>query len=336
MARVSLRVRLVAVAAGLAAVALAICAAAGLWAVRGYLRQQADNQLQTYAGQLVGKTFTLSSYAGPAGVGAPRPRAIRVEVLGAGLRPLLEPGAGPGPGIPARIRGRQAQAWQVSAGAVTDGSWRVILLPVRYRAEHIQYAYGAQDIRLLVTSRTGPGLPGTLLVGMDQGGVGRVTGRLTGIAVAASAVAVLVIAAAGLALLRSVLRPLREVEQTAAAVATGQWSHRVPDRPRRGEAGRLVESVNLMLGRLGQASGARARAETAARQSAERLARQVAAAGRELRASASVIRGCADYYQETGDFDRLMTQVDDAAERMTGVVDELQRLASDRAGERHS
>ena len=51
-------------------------------------------------------------------------------------------------------------------------------------------------------------------------------------------------------IIRISLRPLREVEHTAAAIADGDYSARLPKIDESTEVGRLSASLNTMLGRI--------------------------------------------------------------------------------------
>ncbi|PRC51479.1 two-component sensor histidine kinase, partial [Mycobacterium sp. ITM-2017-0098] len=63
----------------------------------------------------------------------------------------------------------------------------------------------------------------------------------------------LVLGIAGYAVVHRSLRPLAEVEQTAAAIAAVQLPRRVPERDPRTEVGRLSLALNGMLAQIQQA-----------------------------------------------------------------------------------
>ena len=67
------------------------------------------------------------------------------------------------------------------------------------------------------------------------------------------AAVLLVLGVAGFAVVRRSLRPLVEVEQTAAAIAAGQLDRRVPERDPRTEVGRLSLALNGMLAQIQRA-----------------------------------------------------------------------------------
>jgi two-component system OmpR family sensor kinase len=101
-------------------------------------------------------------------------------------------------------------------------------------------------------------------------------------------------------MVRASLRPLTEIEHTAAAIAAGDLSSRVPYHDPRTEMGRLSRSLNVMLAHVESAFRARAKSEAAARHSEERMRRFLADASHELRTPLTAIRGYAEYYRQRG------------------------------------
>jgi len=119
-------------------------------------------------------------------------------------------------------------------------------------------------------------------------------------------VAVIVVGAiviVGVAMVRASLRPLVEIETTAAAIAAGDLSRRVPEHDPRTEVGRLGRALNTMLSQIESAFRARARSEAAARRSEEKMRQFVADASHELRTPLTAIRGYAEYYRQRGGLD---------------------------------
>ncbi|WP_308161086.1 HAMP domain-containing sensor histidine kinase [Cellulomonas sp. GbtcB1] len=149
-----------------------------------------------------------------------------------------------------------------------------------------------------------------------------------------SAVAILVIGAvvATWAVRRS-LRGLREIEGTAAQIAAGDLSQRVPPAPETTEVGRLGAALNSMLAQIETAFDARTRSE-------ERMRRFVADASHELRTPLAAIRGYGELYRmgaltEKDQVDDTMRRIEQSATRMGGLVEDLlalARLDSDRPG----
>ena len=131
---------------------------------------------------------------------------------------------------------------------------------------------------------------------------------------------------------RTSLRPLREVETTAAAIAAGDLTRRVPEGDPRTEVGRLSGAFNSMLGQIEAAFRAREASEGSALASEARMRRFVADASHELRTPLTSIRGFAELYRqgavpEPEDLDRVMRRVEDEAARMGLLVEDLLLLA---------
>ena len=100
--------------------------------------------------------------------------------------------------------------------------------------------------------------------------------------------------------MRASLRPLTDIEQTAAAIAAGDLSRRVPEHDPATEVGRLGRSLNAMLAQIEASFHARERSEAAARRSEERMRQFVADASHELRTPLTAMRGYAEYYRQRG------------------------------------
>jgi two-component system OmpR family sensor kinase len=121
------------------------------------------------------------------------------------------------------------------------------------------------------------------------------------------------------------LRPLRKMESTAGAIASGDLSRRIDDPNPRTEVGRLGLALNSMLGRIEEAFAARAASE-------ERLRRFLADASHELRTPLTSIRGYAELFRRgaarrPADLEKAMRRIEDEAARMGVLVDELLLLA---------
>jgi two-component system OmpR family sensor kinase len=169
-----------------------------------------------------------------------------------------------------------------------------------------------------------------------------------------SGIVLVALAIAGIAIVRSSLRPLTDIELTAGAIAAGDLSQRVPDRDPRTEVGRLGRSLNAMLAQVEAAFHARERSEAAARRSEERMRQFVADASHELRTPLTAIRGYAEYYRQRGgvgngarhaapagselslagggrltepDMDRIMQRVEQESARMGVLVEDMLLLA---------
>lgn len=166
---------------------------------------------------------------------------------------------------------------------------------------------------------------GSVTVALPQRDIDRTlshTARL--LIVSGLAIVVLGVVAGAWASGRS-LRPLREIETTAAAIAAGDLSQRVPTAPPSTEVGRLGDALNGMLAQIEAAFEARTASEA-------RMRRFVADASHELRTPLAAIRGYAELYRmgalTTPDqLSDTMRRVEGSATRMGSLVEDLLALA---------
>lgn len=166
-------------------------------------------------------------------------------------------------------------------------------------------------------------------VGMSLAETEETADRLVVLQTVIGAVVLVALAVAGGVVVRMSLRPLDEVERTAAAIAEGDLSERVPEGDPRTEIGRLSVTFNAMLGRIESAFAATAASEESARRSEEKMRRFVADAGHELRTPLTTIRGFAELYRQGASTDTgmLMERIEREARRMGLLVEDLLMLA---------
>ncbi|MDP9428576.1 MAG: HAMP domain-containing histidine kinase [Actinomycetota bacterium] len=172
----------------------------------------------------------------------------------------------------------------------------------------------------------------TLVAAGDLGRDERVIGRLVAIEVVVGLVVLTVLGAAAYLLVRNSLRPLTEVERTAAAIAAGDLSQRVPAGDDRTEVGRLATALNGMLSRIEHGFRAQQASEEQARASENRMRRFVADASHELRTPLTSIRGFAELYRQGAvgspeETARLMQRIESEGARMGVLVEDLLQLA---------
>ncbi|OBJ69861.1 HAMP domain-containing sensor histidine kinase [Mycobacterium sp. 1274756.6] len=139
----------------------------------------------------------------------------------------------------------------------------------------------------------------------------------------------LILGVVGYAVVARSLRPLAEVEQTAAAIAAGQVDLRVPERDTRTEVGRLSAALNGMLARLQRAVADSESSAEQARHSEDRLRRFITDASHELRTPLTTIRGFAELYRQgaADDVETLMHRIESESRRMGLLVEDLLLLA---------
>ncbi|CAB0614194.1 HAMP domain-containing histidine kinase [Corynebacterium diphtheriae] len=130
-------------------------------------------------------------------------------------------------------------------------------------------------------------------------------------------------------LIQRALRPLREVEMTAKAIAAGDLDRRVPNTTANTEVGALSSALNSMISQL-QGSIVELRDKEA------QMRRFVGDASHELRTPLTSVKGYAELYRSgaTTDADLVIEKIEDEAKRMSLLVEDL--LALTRAeGARH-
>ena len=123
----------------------------------------------------------------------------------------------------------------------------------------------------------------------------------------------------------SALRPLREVERTAAMVAAGDTSQRLLERDKSTEIGRLNSSLNSMLDSIDNAMSSR-------NNTVDQMRRFVSDASHELRTPLVTLRGYAELYRigalkKKADIDEAMQRIESESLRMTELVENLLALA---------
>jgi two-component system OmpR family sensor kinase len=170
---------------------------------------------------------------------------------------------------------------------------------------------------------------GLTTVARDLSDVDSTMRYLTWSRVAIGSVVLLVLGIAGYVVVHRSLRPLVEVEQTAAAIAAGQLDRRIPQRDPRTEVGRLSLALNGMLAQIQQAVAASEDSAEQARGSEDRMRRFIAHASHELRTPLTTIRGFAELYRQGAarDVEMLMSRIESESQRMSLLVDDLLLLA---------
>jgi two-component system OmpR family sensor kinase len=306
--RAPLRIKLIAAVLALVTVALLVISLAGTIVLRGYLLGQVDRQylqVNELGGvyQLVRQYLTWGQQTIENGFSIqwlPRSGTAHTVLYETRATPDGQPGPPvSGPAV------RNGDSWlQSGLNPVTvtsaggSSSWRVISFPETY------------DVN-------GQGLvSGTVIVGYDVTSIYHTIDELTLIDLIISIMLLIVVGVLGIALIRSSLRPLTDIERTAEAIAAGDLSRRIPENNPDTEVGRLGRSLNLMLSHIETSFRARAASEAAARRSEEaarhsaivasrsedRMRRFVADASHELRTPLTAIRGYAEYYRQRGGF----------------------------------
>ncbi|HUQ64467.1 MAG TPA: HAMP domain-containing sensor histidine kinase [Acidimicrobiales bacterium] len=166
---------------------------------------------------------------------------------------------------------------------------------------------------------------GQLIVAMPLDDTKATLRRLVTIEVLVTLTALVVAVALGWWLVRVGLRPLEDVETTAAAIADGELDRRVPGDEARTEVGRLAHALNTMLERIQAAFRERDATEA-------RLRRFVADASHELRTPVAAVAAYAELFERgandrPADLARVMSGIRVETSRMGELVDDLLLLA---------
>ncbi|MGL4744597.1 MAG: sensor histidine kinase, partial [Dermatophilaceae bacterium] len=124
---------------------------------------------------------------------------------------------------------------------------------------------------------------------------------------------------------RRAFRPLSRIEDTAAAIASGDLTQRVPVRPADDEVTSLSRSLNTMLTRVEHSFSVREASE-------ERMRQFVADASHELRTPLATVRGYAELYRQgavpgADQVASVMERIEAESGRMSGLVEDLLTLA---------
>jgi two-component system, OmpR family, sensor kinase len=307
--RTPLWLRLISATLALVALALTLTGVVGVRVLRAYLVDQVDRQLAAAARELPG----ANPMPGLDRQGPVVPSQFSLTVLdseGTPVRTLPSALSRTQPEVPALTSAeaaeRAGEPFTVDATA-GPGSWRALALPFADAS-------------------------GSVVVATSLGEVEATVDRLAQIDLIVGLAVLIGLGAVGAAIVRTALRPLAEIEATAAAIGRGDLGRRVPDHHPGTEMGRLSRALNAMLEQIESAFDARAASETRARRSEQRMRRFVADASHELRTPLTSIRGFAELHRqgavtEPAEVSRLLARIEDQATRMGLLVDDLVLLA---------
>lgn len=166
---------------------------------------------------------------------------------------------------------------------------------------------------------------GTVAIALPLDPVERSVERVTTLVITIGFLATLVVTMIAYGLVTTAFRPLNRVERTAAGIAAGDLSKRVPTGAPDTEVGRLSRSLNAMLAHIEIAFRANEESE-------ERMRRFVQDASHELRTPLVTIRGFSELYRHGAlasddDVATAMGRIESEAKRMTQLVEDLLTLA---------
>ena len=314
----SLRARLMLGLLALAAVGLVVVDAVSYAALRDYLLDRTDQQVQT-AVQVVGRRFV--GQVVPGAPGRP-PLPLPPPPAGAPSPPLDLP-----PGTYGELRSPQGKVLDRTKSFGQPKPELPAQIPVSSSldspAAFTVPGTGSSDFRAAAYS---PGAgAGTVVAAVSLQDVDQTLSHLRLIGGIVTAAVLAALAALAWWVIRVGLRPLERMQQTANAIAAGDMSARVETTDERTEVGRLGAALNSMLGQIERAFAEREASE-------ERLRRFLADASHELRTPLTSIRGYAEAFRlgparDPDELEKAMSRIEDEAARMGVLVDELLTLA---------
>lgn len=300
--------------------------------VGNYLLQKTDTQLVNQAQMIFNSMDSLDSTTSEDGRSLVNTYYVEVrdseyKRTGAGSVPMLREGVVSEPSLPSdgSIDGvtlgepftTQAVV-HVTTSRVPDHAimqaaqspWRVVALPWNEKTKTGQ----VKD-------------SGVVFIGLSLSDQIDTSNTLTRFCAMVGIAVVLIGAILGTIVVQSTLAPLKRIEKTAAKIAAGDLSQRVPDLPENTEVGSLSMSLNTMLTRIEESFHAQ-------EETTEKMKRFVSDASHELRTPLAVIHGYAELYKMQRDMPGALERADESIEhieassaRMTVLVEDLLSLA---------
>lgn len=300
--------------------------------VGNYLLQKTDNQLVNQAQMIFNSMDSLDSTTSEDGRSLVNTYYVEVrdseyKRTGAGSVPMLREGVVSEPSLPSdgSIDGvtlgepftTQAVV-HVTTSRVPDHAimqaaqspWRVVALPWSEKTKTGQ----VKD-------------SGVVFIGLSLSDQIDTSNTLTRFCAMVGIAVVLIGAILGTIVVQSTLAPLKRIEKTAAKIAAGDLSQRVPDLPENTEVGSLSMSLNTMLTRIEESFHAQ-------EETTEKMKRFVSDASHELRTPLAAIHGYAELYKMQRDMPGALERADESIEhieassaRMTVLVEDLLSLA---------
>lgn len=300
--------------------------------VGNYLLQKTDTQLVNQAQMIFNSMDSLDSTTSEDGRSLVNTYYVEVrdseyKRTGAGSVPMLREGVVSEPSLPSdgSIDGvtlgepftTQAVV-HVTTSRVPDHAimqavqspWRVVALPWSEKTKTGQ----VKD-------------SGVVFIGLSLSDQIDTSNTLTRFCAMVGIAVVLIGAILGTIVVQSTLAPLKRIEKTAAKIAAGDLSQRVPDLPENTEVGSLSMSLNTMLTRVEESFHAQ-------EETTEKMKRFVSDASHELRTPLAAIHGYAELYKMQRDMPGALERADESIEhieassaRMTVLVEDLLSLA---------
>lgn len=296
-----LRARLVAIVLALLTIALVLLTVTTAYLTRRDLLDRMDTELRAVAAPVA--TQALDDLAATGGRGVPTGYAFALMTVdGAAVHVVNPTGETQHPDLP---------PIPITDERVSSG---------------LPFAVSSRDGKLqwrFVAGRVGN--QGTFVVGLPLRSVENTVGRLLLTSGVFSAVVLALCGLIGWYAVTRAFRPLREIEDTAAQIAKGDLTRRVPESAAEDEVASLGASLNVMLARIEESFAIRAASQ-------ERMRQFVSDASHELRTPLATVRGYAELHRQGALTDppaatAAFARIESEAVRMGGLVDDLLTLA---------
>src|SRR5690606_1768744 len=290
----SLTGRLVTVVVMLVLVAYVMTTALTAALLRDYLTDRTDEDLEQYiqplaqqaSARIVGGSLTTNSFI------APNPYYLRITGADGSTYEFSALGRDQGPAL-GTVR---LDDPRIGTGPFTVTSE---VGETRWRVLQGQFSRGE----------------GTVAVAMPLDPVASTVQRLLILTTVVGLTTLLAVALIGWFAVRRAFRPLTRIEDTAAAIAGGDLTRRIPERAANDEVASLSDSLNAMLARIEASFAVREASE-------ERMRQFVVDASHELRTPLATVKGYAELYRVGG-----VTEPEDIATAMRRIEDESSRMA---------
>ncbi len=315
---VSLRGRLVITAVALTAVALIITDITATMILRNYLVGRVDDQLRAVAG---GQTLRLdelhmtdpvSDSQMMTGMGTPNVRKVPNSLT----LTILDP---------------HGNVIRQFGGGLNNSDIATALkgLTISQAAKHQDKPWTLRDSTpgadYRVLARVIVNNEGTAVVALSLADVSQTLVNLNFILILLAVLVLLILATVARKAISIGLRPLDDVEKTAAEIASGDYSARLANDDPRTEVGRLNSALNTMLNRIEESFNT-------SRASEDRLRRFAADASHELRTPLTAIRGFAELHRQGAVMGEeatteVLRRIEKESVRMSTLVDDLLLLA---------
>lgn len=300
--------------------------------VGNYLLQKTDTQLVNQAQMIFNSMDSLDSTTSEDGRSLVNTYYVEVrdseyKRTGAGSVPMLREGVVSEPSLPsdgsidgvtlgepfttqAVVHVTTSRVPDHAIMQVAQSPWRVVALPWSEKTKTGQ----VKD-------------SGVVFIGLSLSDQIDTSNTLTRFCAMVGIAVVLIGAILGTIVVQSTLAPLKRIEKTAAKIAAGDLSQRVPDLPENTEVGSLSMSLNTMLTRIEESFHAQ-------EETTEKMKRFVSDASHELRTPLAAIHGYAELYKMQRDMPGALERADESIEhieassaRMTVLVEDLLSLA---------